>query len=97
MPTTLSQSGSTFGLRVGDDATWCALAKYSLDHGSGDRCGTALITNGMLVQPLDRIVFSAPEDTTLLIRASNGFWTILEPLSSVDPDPAHVPRSSRCS
>ncbi len=71
-------------LSTGDDGTWCALARYSLDHGSRDRCGTSLVTAGMLVQPLDRTAFTAPEGATSLLTDANGYWTILEPLSNVD-------------
>ncbi len=68
-------------LSVGSDATWCAAAKRSLEHGPGSRCGTALITNGLLVQPLGRLAFSTARNHTLLVHDQQGYWTILEPLS----------------
>jgi hypothetical protein len=69
---------------VGDDRTWCTIAHRSLDHGSRDRCGTSLITNGMLERPLNRLAFTTPIGTTILVQASNLYWVVLEPLSTVE-------------
>lgn len=70
-------------LLVNGDSSWCSLAsKYSLDHGSRDRCGTSLVTNGMLIRPLDKIVFSGRRSVPVLVTG-HGYATILEPLSAI--------------
>ena len=70
-------------LSVGSDATWCDLAMKSIERAPAYRCGTELVTNGELEQPLGRLVFSLPQNTPTLVHTSDGYWTILEAVSPI--------------